>query len=162
MGKFTSAVDALGVVILCVMTVLITVAVVLRYLFGITYQWVEEVSLYGQIAIVLLMAGPLLYKEAHIRVDIVYVKLKNRARWAVNVINSLLILFMMSYIFVKSMEWVRRLQSRGLLTNSGTFKQWVPSSLVPIGFSVATVFAAILLVKTLARFKDLSKKDPGQ
>lgn len=154
--------DVLGVVILCIMTLLVTVAVVLRYLFGIAYQWVEEVSVYGQIAIVLLMAGPLLYRGAHIRVDFVFLKLKNKALWAVSLVNSLLILFVVNYTLVKSIEWVRRLHTRGMLTNSGTFSQWMPSLLVPIGFTVAAVFAVVLLVKTLMGFKDISKKDPAQ
>ena len=148
--------------ILCGMTLLVTTAVVLRYGFGISFQWIEEVSLYGQIAIVMLIAGPLIYRGAHIRVDFVLRKLKGIPLWIISVVNAALCLFVVAFVFEISIGWVQRMRTRGVLTNSGIFEQWMPSMLVPIGFSIATVFAVIVLVKTLAGLKDVIKKDPEE
>jgi len=157
--KFSAGIDALAGIILCLMALLVTTAVVLRYGFGVSFQWVEEVALYGQIAIVMLIAGPLLYKVAHIKVDVVYRRLKGIPLWVIDIVNTAICLYVIYSTFNESIGWVQRMKNRGVLTNSGIFEQWMPSMLIPIGFGIATALTILLLAKTIMRFKDTFSKN---
>ena len=73
--------------------VLVTfVVVVLRYLFGRGWVWMQEIALYTHALTFLLAAGYTLSRDAHVRVDILYRPLSERGKALVNLLGSLLLL----------------------------------------------------------------------
>ena len=73
--------------------VLITfVVVVLRYLFGRGWVWMQEIALYMHALTFLLAASYTLSRDAHVRVDILYRPLSERGKALVNLLGSLLLL----------------------------------------------------------------------
>jgi TRAP-type mannitol/chloroaromatic compound transport system permease small subunit len=73
--------------------VLVTFAiVVLRYLFGRGWVWMQEVALYMHAFTFLLAAGYALSRDAHVRVDIFYRPMSARHKALVDLGGSLLLL----------------------------------------------------------------------
>ena len=73
--------------------VLVTfVVVVLRYLFGRGWVWMQEIALYMHAITFLLAAGYTLSRDAHVRVDILYRPLSERGKALVTLLGSLLLL----------------------------------------------------------------------
>jgi TRAP-type mannitol/chloroaromatic compound transport system permease small subunit len=63
--------------------------VVLRYVFGISYIFLNESVLYMHAALFMLGAGYTLLVDAHVRVDIFYNKLSRRGRAAIDLAGGL-------------------------------------------------------------------------
>lgn len=67
--------------------------VVLRYGFSLGRVWMQEAVLYLHSAVFLLAAGATLGDDGHVRVDIFYRKLSERARRVIDLLGTLLFLF---------------------------------------------------------------------
>lgn len=63
--------------------------VVLRYVFGISYIFLNEGVLYMHAALFMLGAGYTLLVDAHVRVDIFYSRFARRGRAAINLFGAL-------------------------------------------------------------------------
>ena len=73
--------------------VLVTfVIVILRYLFGRGWVWMQEIALYMHAFTFLLAASYTLARDAHVRVDILYRPLGVRRKALVNLLGSALLL----------------------------------------------------------------------
>ena len=68
------------------------VVVVLRYLFGRGWVWMQEIALYMHALTFLLATSYTLSRDAHVRVDILYRPLSERGKALVNLLGSLLLL----------------------------------------------------------------------
>ena len=66
--------------------------VILRYLFGRGWVWMQEIALYMHALTFLTAAGYTLAQDAHVRVDILYRPMGARGKALVNLIGSLLLL----------------------------------------------------------------------
>ncbi len=66
--------------------------VILRYLFGRGWVWMQEVALYMHALTFLLAAGYTLARDAHVRVDIWYRPMGERGKALVDLFGSLLLL----------------------------------------------------------------------
>ena len=66
--------------------------VILRYLFGRGWVWMQEVALYMHALTFLLAAGYTLSRDAHVRVDIWYRPMGERGKALVDLFGSLLLL----------------------------------------------------------------------
>ena len=74
------------------MVVNVFLVVILRYLFGISFIWMQEMVRYLYAAVFMLCAAYTLARDEHVRVDIFYSKLKDRQKIIINVIGALLFL----------------------------------------------------------------------
>jgi len=88
--------------------VLVTfVIVVLRYLFGRGWVWMQEIALYMHAFTFLLAAGYTLARDEHVRVDILYRPLGVRRKALINLLGSLLLLIpCCSVLFYQSLPFV--------------------------------------------------------
>lgn len=73
--------------------VLVTFAVVLlRYVFSVGWQWLQESTLYLHSLVFLLTAGHTLASDGHVRVDIIYGRFGRRGRAWVDLVGTLVFL----------------------------------------------------------------------
>lgn len=84
-----------GVVIWAVLAMaLVQVAVVvMRYVFGLNFIWLQEVIVYLFGATFLLLGGYVLIREGHVRVDVFYREMSDRRKAWVDFIGTYLFLF---------------------------------------------------------------------
>ena len=160
MKKFFKLFDGLSNVLLLIACVLllgcaafVNIAVFLRYLFHISFQWTEELARYLHIGVVILLCGPLLWTGGHISMDLLLMKLKGPARKIVRLIGEFATLALVGYTFYQSIFYVSSLKATGILTFSTEFEQWMPTMVIPIGFFFATVFCIALIIKEIVQFK---------
>jgi len=66
--------------------------VILRYIFGRGWVWMQEIALYMHALTFLLAAGHTLAMDAHVRVDILYRPMAARRKALVNIFGSLFLL----------------------------------------------------------------------
>lgn len=75
------------------MVLLTVVVVVLRYFFDYGHIWMQELVTWFHAAVFLLGAAYTLSLDEHVRVDVFYRRLSNRARAWVNIAGTLFLLF---------------------------------------------------------------------
>jgi TRAP-type mannitol/chloroaromatic compound transport system permease small subunit len=95
---------------LSLLMVLVTVTVVvLRYVFGLGWIWLQESVTFMHAALFLVGAAYTLKHEGHVRVDILYRKFSERGRAWVDLIGTLtLLLPVCLFIFFISWEYVAK------------------------------------------------------
>ena len=69
------------------------IVVLLRYGFSVGWVWMQEAVLYLHSAVFLLAAGATLGNDGHVRVDIFYQRVSERARLIIDVVGTLVFLF---------------------------------------------------------------------
>ena len=116
-------------------------AVILRYVFNYSLEWVEEGARYLALLTALLVAGPVLRNRGHVALDLLSARLSGAGmqihRLAVNVIA-----FVVSMaVFVWGMRLVLQTFEIGLLTGSLQFPQWLPYSILPLGMAILMLFS---------------------
>jgi TRAP-type mannitol/chloroaromatic compound transport system permease small subunit len=66
--------------------------VVLRYIYGTSYVWAQELVVYLHAGVFMLGAGYTLLQDGHVRVDVVYSEVGARAKAAIDLAGTLLLL----------------------------------------------------------------------
>jgi len=118
-------------------------AVMLRYVFGMSYIFVNETVLYLHAALFMLGAGYTLWRDAHVRVDVLYARLGPRARAAVNLFGTVVFLVPTCVvILVYTWDYVAKAWAirEGAISVGGIPASYLLKSLIP-------AFAVLLLVQ---------------
>ena len=72
--------------------------VILRYVYGISFVFLNEGVLYMHASLFMLGAGYTLLKDDHVRVDIFYAKLSERGKSITNILGAILLLIPSSLV----------------------------------------------------------------
>ncbi len=130
-------------------------SVLLRYVFGINFIWMQESIIYLFALLFLLGAGYALIKDEHVRVDVVYTTLSPRKKAMVNMLGTYLFLFPVCGLIIwaaggyVAAAW---LNQEGSQDASGIQAVFLLKSLIPAfatllamaGFVVAAKASAVL------------------
>ena len=143
LANLSMAVAALGVLVMCV---LVTGAVVVRYIFNWPVVWVPEIVGYLMVALVFLALGETMLAGRHIKIDLVVGRLPRRVRNIVDLVTLTLSVGVAGFFawhgintMLRSLDYGRR-DAFGALN----LPLWIPQTALPIGLSVLTL-AVILL-----------------
>ena len=149
---------------LTLLMVLVTVlVVVLRYGFNIGFIWMQESVRFMYSAVFLLCAGYTLFKDKHVRVDVLYLSLSERKKALVDLIGSIFLLLPVCFvIFYYSWSYVLNSweQMEGSIEERGlhlvflmkTFI-WLFAILVSMQ-SLATIINSLIILKNNKRNND--------
>ena len=141
--------------------VLVTVlVVVLRYGFNIGFIWMQESVRFMYSAVFLLCAGYTLFKDKHVRVDVLYLSLSERKKAIVDLLGSIFLLLPVCFvIFYYSWSYVLNsweqlegsIEERGLhlVFLMKTFI-WLFAILVSMQ-SLATIINSLIILKNNKR-----------
>ncbi|MCB1342869.1 MAG: TRAP transporter small permease [Pseudooceanicola sp.] len=140
---------ALAVLLFATSTALAFASVVMRYAFGSSYAIVEELCRFTIVYAVLLYFGPLITRNAHLRMTILTDALKGRAARVTDTLMTAVMLLLIGALFYASIRWEMGLVSMGVTTMSGEMKAWVPSAALPVGLALGVIYTLFRLVYVL-------------
>lgn len=127
--------------ILVFLTLLVTLEVVSRSLFNVSFHMVEEVTGYLVIALTLLGAGLSLRDGTLFRVAFLFDKLPPTARPALMAVFSLLGVGMCGVLIWQTCRLVASSYARGNVAPTVLMTPlWIPQMLLPFGLAVIAVF----------------------
>ncbi len=124
-------------------TLLTFFGVILRYIFGISYEWNEELCRYCMITIVYLWAGAMIRKKQHISLSLFSDRLSPRNQDIHRFITDLLTLALGIPLVFWGFDLVASAQAAELRTLSLLFPLWPAYSIVPIGIILLVVQAIL-------------------
>lgn len=135
--------------------------VILRYVYGISFIFLNETVLYLHAALFMLAAGYTLLVDAHVRVDIFYGLLDRRGRARIDVFGVLLFLFpsmlMVAWFSFPSVHNSWRIME-GAISVGGIPASFLLKSLIPAFCGLLVVQGLACLLRDLAR---LSGEEAG-
>jgi TRAP-type mannitol/chloroaromatic compound transport system permease small subunit len=164
-GGSDRIVDASGRIaawVMLALVLLMSVNVLLRYLFSVGSVAAQELEWHLMSPIVLIGMAYALLRDGHLRVDLIYVKLPERARLVVNLIGSLI--GMVFSALVIWLAWKYVLQSYAIDEGSpdpgGLPHRFLLKAFIPLGFTLLLLYSlaeAIHACLALVREGDRSR-----
>jgi len=122
-------------------TLLTFIGVILRYIFGISFEWNEELCRYSMIIIVYFWAGSMMQKRQHIYFGLFSDRLQGRG----DKLHRLLISVMTAALGIPLISWGVELTASAyeaeLRTLSLLFPLWPAYAIIPAGVTLIVIQA---------------------
>lgn len=131
--------------------------VVLRYVYGVSFIYLNEGVLYLHGALFMLGAGYTLLVDGHVRVDIFYARASKRARAMIDIGGHVLFLLpSMTVLLIYSWPSVRRAWSifEGPISVGGIPASFLLKSLIPAFCILLVVQGVANLARDIGRLRD--------
>ncbi len=132
------------------LVVLVTLNVILRYAFNMSFVFMEEMQWHLYALIFLLGAGYTLRYNGHVRVDVLYQRLGKRSRALINVLGCLFFLFPGCYLVIKtSIPFVHSswAMSEGSADPGGLPARYLLKATVPLAFLLLALQGLSMFLK---------------
>jgi TRAP-type mannitol/chloroaromatic compound transport system permease small subunit len=145
-GGVDALVDASGRIVAWVMLALVLLMsanVLLRYLFSIGSVASQELEWHLMSPIVLIGIAYALLHDGHLRVDLIYVKLPERARLAVNLAASLIGVVFSGLVIYLAWKYVLQAYAidEGSPDPGGLPHRFILKAFIPLGFALLLLYS---------------------
>jgi TRAP-type transport system small permease protein len=128
-------------------TVLCFMGVILRYGFGISYEWNEELCRYSMIIIVYLWAGAMIRSKQHIYFSLWSDTLKGKKQDAHRFATSLITAILGIPLIVWGFQLTANTYDNQLRTMSLLFPLWPAYAILPIGIALIEIQAIFDIIR---------------
>ncbi len=124
-------------------------AVIMRYVFSFSLEWIEEAARYLALFAAFIVAGPVLRNKGHVALDLLVTGLTG-ARQQLHLFAVNLAAFIVGgAIFAWGAELALQTFEYGVLTASLQFPQWLPYSIVPLGMAILVLFSLVGMIAAI-------------
>ena len=124
------------------LVLVISLDVVIRYVFKFTYIWINELETHLFALMFLLASGYALKRENHVRIDVLYAGFSEKTKAWINLIGGVLLLFPWCYIIILY-SWEYAYNS--FLIREGSSQPGGIPALYVLKFSIPLGFMFLLL-----------------
>lgn len=134
------------------MVVVVTVDVIMRYLFKTTYVFVQELEWHLFGVLFLVGAGYTLLYDAHVRVDVFYQRFSPKTKAWIDFLGCLLFLFPGCYLIIAtSMNFVANSWTigEGSPDPGGLPARYVIKAMIPLGFTLVAIQGIPMALRSL-------------
>lgn len=122
-------------------------AVVLRYGYNASLEWLEEAARYLALFSALLVAGPVLRLRGHVALDLVPRALSSRGQHLHRFITGAVALAVATGVFWWGFQLMSQSMTFGMRTGSLQFPQWLAYSIIPLGMAILMLFSLVEMIE---------------
>ncbi len=141
---------ALALVLLA-MVLLACVNVALRYVWQISLLWADETLVFGMIGIAFLGAIGVSAQHRHLRMELLSRSLSARAGRMLRIVEQAATLGVLGLVCWYSLAVIRRLWSRGTLSNMAEAPLWLVNAMILLGLCGMALVALLRLAQPLVK-----------
>lgn len=157
-ARIEQFVDRVGRVIswlALVIVVLMSVNVVLRYLFSIGSVWAQELEWHLLVPLILFGVSYALRHGEHVRVDIVYGRLSERKKTRIDLLSALLVIAVAALFIWLSLHYVQQAYEigEGSPDPGGLPHRFLLKAVLPLGFALLLLQGIASAVKSLRELR---------
>lgn len=117
---------------LVVLVILTTIGVLMRYVIGKPFTWLEEVQLFCMVWIVFGAAGAAFRTHNHVAIEIVVETMPVKMQKVVEYFIDAIVLFVLGYLFIQSIGFVKLFIRSGRSTSMLEIPYWFIYSIAPL------------------------------
>ena len=143
------AADRLLGLVLCAVVLLNFVSAAARYVGGRAIVGADEVQVYLVVWLVFGGGAIVMWRRAHLRMDVLSAGLRGRAAKARELLEGLLAVAACGAMSVVSLRFVLQIHELGQLSDGAGIPMWIPHSAVLVGFVLMTAAAARDLTRSV-------------
>ena len=138
-----------------VIVALMSVNVILRYLFSIGSVWAQELEWHLLVPLILFGSSYALLHGEHVRVDILYGKFSERNKKRVNLLSALLVIAISALFIWLSLHYVEQsyVIDEGSPDPGGLPHRYLLKGLLPLGFALLLAQGIASALKSLHDLK---------
>ena len=158
METLDRAVDMLATAIERVLAVALVVAISLnfinvigRYLGGFTLTGVDEIEIYVLIWIAFLGAAVVLWRNGHLRMDVLLDACPAAVRKAVFAVETAVLFVVASFAAVESFQYVERIRALGAVSDIAHIPTWIPHSAIFLSFGAMALMVVLRGIRIMRR-----------
>lgn len=141
---------AMGVFSVIAMMLMISLSVMLRYLFHAPFKFTDEYSAYLLVIVVYMGFAYAMRKDEHIRVELLVRHLPKKVNAALEVIYPLVMLFLMGIYFRYSLSlFMESVRTRAVSLELAQTPLWIPHMFLWLGLGI---LGLELMARTVKKF----------
>lgn len=157
MKKLNVYLEGLSGLLLIIMTILAILQVITRYVFEISFPWLEEVIRYLMVYTVFIGSAIAVYQKSHLNVEIFDQVLKDSKMRYLDMLRQLIIVIFSTIFGIVASQFVLQLIQSGQVTPALQISMSWPMSALLIG-SVLMVINGVYVLYILFSSKRLNKE----
>lgn len=140
-----------GMAAVAVMAFCVIVTVIFRYVFSISFAFVEEFITAVFTFTTFWAIGICIIENEHIVIDFVYEKMPNQIKYVFSIINYLLMLLTSIVFLYFSIKWVQMVGDK--LSAGMKIPSWMLYSIQPIGIGLSIVCIIVKLINVIQKHR---------
>ena len=122
--------------LLAVMTLIVFMQVIARYVFNYSFVWALETVTYLFAGLIFLGMAYGVRVGAHIGIDLLVKSFGPRGARIAGAIAAALCIAYSVIVLIGSIQYVQKIHSIGILAQDLPIEQWIPRLVLPIGFTL--------------------------
>lgn len=123
------------------------VSVILRYVFGVSYEILTEISVYTIVYGVFFYMGPLIRQNEHIKMSALHEILSKKVLSYIDLLINIILALVFAFLIYGGYGWSFSLLDMKIKTLSGGMLLFVPALAILIGMVIGLVYSLLEIIK---------------
>ena len=147
------------VILTSIMTILLFLQVLFRFVLNLTLAWVEEISLYSMVWLCYFGCSLAIKKREHLKMEIITNFLRPKAKKVFDLISLVLFFAFAVFVLYHVTLLTADILQRGQVTAVLEIPKWIPYAGVPVAFLLMLIRMIQDFVRTISEMKELGQEE---
>ncbi|MFS0577058.1 TRAP transporter small permease subunit [Sporosarcina sp. 179-K 3D1 HS] len=125
------------------------VSVILRYVLGISYEILTEISIYTIVYGVFFYMGPLIRQNEHIKMSALHEILKGKVLLYIDLLINVILALTFAFLIYGGYKWSSSLLDMKVKTLSGGMLLFIPALAIIIGMIIALIYSLLEITRNI-------------
>ena len=146
------------VILTSIMTILLFLQVLFRFVLNLPLAWVEEISLYSMVWLCYFGCSLAIKKREHLKMEIITNFLRPKAKKVFDLISLVLFFAFAVFVLYHVTLLTADILQRGQVTAVLEIPKWIPYAGVPVAFLLMLIRMIQDFVRTISEMKELGQE----
>ena len=147
------------VILTSIMTILLFLQVLFRFVLNLPLAWVEEISLYSMVWLCYFGCSLAIKKREHLKMEIITNFLRPKAKKVFDLIYLVLFFAFAVFVLYHVTLLTADILQRGQVTAVLEIPKWIPYAGVPVAFLLMLIRMIQDFVRTISEMKELGQEE---
>ena len=147
------------VILTSIMTILLFLQVLFRFVLNLPLAWVEEISLYSMVWLCYFGCSLAIKKREHLKMEIITNFLRPKAKKVFDLISLVLFFAFAVFVLYHVTLLTADILQRGHVTAVLEIPKWIPYAGVPVAFLLMLIRMIQDFVRTISEMKELGQEE---
>jgi TRAP-type C4-dicarboxylate transport system permease small subunit len=146
------------IVITSVMTILLFLSIIFRFILHLPLAWTEEISLYGLVWLCYFGSSLAIKKNSHLKMEIVTTYLNKKWKKIFDILSDILFFAFALFVIYYVTKLTIDVGQRGVVSSVLHIPRWIPYLGVPIAYTLMLIRLIQNIIKSIKEINDMNKE----